>query len=235
MGSYFQSNYSLVNIFGEKNDKLRNAQYGAIMSIGAHFSTSNEPALISMPTGTGKSAVIMLAPYLLKSSKVLIITPTILVRSQMADDFSDLRTLTNIGVFPEMMHKPKVFEMTTKFKDSMQSHVKDNDVTIATPICALSLTKNKIKNEFDLVIIDEAHHEPAKTWKSVLNNMTFCNQLLFTATPFRRDDRKIKAKYIYNYPLSLAYKDGIYSKIEYIPVEENNEDNDADCKIKLDT
>lgn len=226
MENYFQSNYSLINLFGGENDKLRNAQYGAIMSIGSHFSNSHQPALISMPTGTGKSAVIMLAPYLLKSSKVLIITPTILVRSQMAEDFSKLRTLKNIGIFPEIMHNPKVFEMSTKFKDSMISQVKDNDVTIATPICALSLSENEIKNEFNLVIIDEAHHEPAKTWQSVLDNMTFCNQLLFTATPFRRDDKKIKADYIYNYPLSLAYKDGIYSKVEYIPVEENNENND---------
>lgn len=226
MDSYFQSHYSQINIFGETKDKIRNGQYGAIMAIGSHFSTSKQPALISMPTGTGKSAVIMLSPYLLKSTKVLIITPTILVRSQMADDFKVLRTLTDIGVFPEIMHKPKIFEMSTKFKESMITDIEKNDVVIATPICALSLSEHEIKQRFDIIIIDEAHHEPAKTWKSVLKNMQFCNQLLFTATPFRRDDKRIEADYIYNYPLSLAYKDGIYSNVEYIPVEENNEDDD---------
>src|SRR5699024_10313591 len=211
MKSYFQSHHSLISIFGDTNNKIRNAQYGAIMSIGSHFSTKNQPALISMPTGTGKSAVIMLAPYLLKSTKALIITPTILVRSQMADDFKVLRTLIDIEIFPEIMHKPKIFEMSTKFKDSMITDIEENDVVIATPICALSLSEHEIKQKFDIIIIDEAHHEPAKTWQSVLENMKFCRQLLFTATPFRRDDKKIKADYVYNYPLSLAYKDGIYS------------------------
>jgi len=226
MKSYFQSHHSLISIFGDTNNKIRNAQYGAIMSIGSHFSTKNQPALISMPTGTGKSAVIMLAPYLLKSTKALIITPTILVRSQMADDFKVLRTLIDIEIFPEIMHKPKIFEMSTKFKDSMITDIEENDVVIATPICALSLSEHEIKQKFDIIIIDEAHHEPAKTWQSVLENMKFCRQLLFTATPFRRDDKKIKADYVYNYPLSLAYKDGIYSNVEYIPVEEGDEDND---------
>lgn len=225
MEHYFKLHYSQINIFDE-NIKLRNAQHGAIMAIGSHSSTSKHPALISMPTGTGKSAVIMLSPFLLKSKKVLIITPTVLVRSQMADDFKELKTLTRIGVFPEVMHKPQVFEMSSKYKSNMISDIKDCDVTIATPICALSLSEHQIRDQFDLVIIDEAHHEPAGTWQSVLENMDFCRQLLFTATPFRRDDKKIGADYIYNYPLSLAYKDKIYSEVEYIPVKESSENND---------
>lgn len=100
MNNYFKSNYQQINFFDEKAT-LRNAQKGAIMAIGSHFSKSMQPALISMPIGTGKSAVIMLSPYLLKVRKVLIITPTILVRSQMANDFKLLKTLNKIGAFPK--------------------------------------------------------------------------------------------------------------------------------------
>src|SRR5699024_12418851 len=65
-----------------------------------------------------------------------------------------------------------------------------HDALPISPICALSLSEHEIKQKFDIIIIDEAHHEPAKTWQSVLENMKFCRQLLFTATPFRREDRK---------------------------------------------
>jgi superfamily II DNA/RNA helicase len=44
-------------------------------------------------------------------------------------------------------------------------------------------------------------------------------KILFTATPFRRDKKEIKGKFIYNYAISDAYKDGVFGKIEYIPVD----------------
>ncbi|CAD2074920.1 hypothetical protein JEOAER750_01060 [Jeotgalicoccus aerolatus] len=144
----------------------------------------------------------------------------------MANDFKVLKTLNKIGAFPKKMVKPKIFEMSSKFKDSMISDIKNCNVTIATPICALTLSEHQIRDQFDLIIIDEAHHEPAKTWKAVLENMNFSKHLLFTATPFRRDNKKIQADYIYDYPLSLAYKDNIYSKVEYIAVEEHSGNND---------
>jgi superfamily II DNA or RNA helicase len=41
-----------------------------------------------------------------------------------------------------------------------------------------------IKNKFDLVLIDEAHHVPAKTWTEILESTNEAKHFLFTATPF---------------------------------------------------
>jgi len=71
-----------------------------------------------------------------------------------------------------------------------------------------------------LVLIDEAHHIPAPKWEKILLNIKHTKHFLFTATPFRMDKKEIRGKIIYNYPLSMAYQDGIFGDIIYIPIEE---------------
>lgn len=224
--NYLSMQYPLAD---EENLGLRNAQIGAIHALGAYFTTKTEPVLISMPTGTGKTAVIMMVPYLLRATKVLVITPTVLVRSQIATDFFELQVLKKIGVFSNDIKPPNVYEMTKRYTDEQNEKVKNADVIISTPQCALPLSEdNSIISLFDLIIIDEAHHEPAKTWRTILTNMPNAKQILFTATPFRRDKKAIKANHIFNYPLSQAYKDGVFGDIKYIPVEVRSE-VEKDC------
>ena len=78
--------------FPEANDRvdgLRRPQRGAIFAIGSHFSLSDEASLVSMPTGTGKTAVLMMAPFLLKAQRALVITPSRMVRDQIVEEFED--------------------------------------------------------------------------------------------------------------------------------------------------
>jgi len=79
---------------------------------------------------------------------------------------------------------------------------------------------------FDLILVDEAHHSRAKTWESLLNSFPAAKKVLFTATPFRRDQREIKGRLVYNYPVSLAVEDEIFGQIEYLPVEEIGDESD---------
>ncbi|MEB8264660.1 DEAD/DEAH box helicase [Mammaliicoccus sciuri] len=223
--AYFEELYNSLNIFSNKA-KLRNVQHGAIFAIASYYSIKDNSSLICMPTGTGKTAVIMLSPYILKSKKVLIITPSILVRSQITNDFKNLITLKNINIFSELTPLPKIFEMKTKYKTNYNNEITNSDVVVCTPSVALSLSQSKFNSIFDLVIVDEAHHEPAKTWRDSLIKFKKSKKILFTATPFRLDNNEIKADIIYNYPLSKAFEDKIFGKIEYINVEKTKEDND---------
>jgi len=93
-------------------------------------------------------------------------------------------------------------------------------VVVGTPQVALSLSEDDDSSMFDYIVVDEAHHVPAETWQKILKNMRHAESLLVTATPFRLDRKEIKGDHIYSYPLSLAYKDGIFGEITYIPIEE---------------
>ena len=66
---------------------------------------------------------------------------------------------------------------------------------------------------FDLIIIDEAHHAPAETWRAVLDHFKNARALLLTATPRRRDGKRIPGLLQYYYPLRSALDEGIYLPI----------------------
>jgi len=102
--SYFSENYDEIkySIFSGENGGLRRPQLGAIHSIAAHFTKkvnpkTIDPAIIVMPTGSGKTAVLIMCPFVLKVNKVLVITPIKLVRSQIANNYKNLEILRRIG------------------------------------------------------------------------------------------------------------------------------------------
>lgn len=179
-------------------------------------------------TGSGKTAVIMMTPFITRAEKVLVITPRRLVRNQIKKEFESLRTLVKLGVVPKKFPKIKVFEAEHVITKENMQEIINNDVVIATPPCIKS--KNGIcipKEMFDLVIFDEAHHIPAKTWTDISEYFIDSKQVLFTATPFRRDKKEINGKFLYTYTMKDSYDDGIFGEIEYIPVlERKNINND---------
>ena len=69
---------------------------------------------------------------------------------------------------------------------------------------------------FDLVVIDEAHHAPAETWRAILDHFNQASSLLLTATPRRRDGKRIPGSLQYYYPLRRALDEGLYKPIEPI-------------------
>ncbi|RUT33710.1 DEAD/DEAH box helicase [Paenibacillus zeisoli] len=221
--SHFSDNYYELRypISTDSTIGLRNAQLGAIHAIASFNSLSKKNAgIVVMPTGSGKTAVLMMTPYITLSSKVLIVTPSVMVRGQIYKDFTELKTLKKASVFIGGISPPSVYELKKKYSNDIQDDVITSDVIIATPQCALSLSENNIKDKFDLVLIDEAHHVPAQTWQQILLNMKDSTQMLFTATPFRMDRKELKGEIVYTYPLSMAYRDGIFGEVRYIPIEE---------------
>src|SRR5699024_3164656 len=143
MYHYFLENYENLQFRKAKDNYkgLRKAQLGAVHAIASYFTKENSnQALVVLPTGTGKTAVIMISPYLLESRKVLIITPSILVRNQIAEDFRNLITLKDINVLPEICMNPNVFELTdTKIENHIDT-IKHSDVIVATPHGAYNLS-----------------------------------------------------------------------------------------------
>ena len=98
----------------------------------------------------------------------------------------------------------------------------DYDFVVATPQCVspgLEGVSEPPKDLFDLVLMDEAHHSEAPRWADILSHYSEARQLLFTATPFRRDKKEIRGKIVYFYPVRLAHEDGIFGKIRFVAVD----------------
>src|ERR1041385_2567937 len=74
---------------------FRNCQLGAIWAAKSHFTASNDRALINLPTGAGKTAVMMALAFELGARRVFILTPSMFSREQTANEFRSLRQLSH--------------------------------------------------------------------------------------------------------------------------------------------
>ena len=66
---------------------LRRPQIGAIHAAHAHWTVSDSPATIVMPTGTGKTETMLSILVSIKCDKLLVIVPTDALRTQLGRKF----------------------------------------------------------------------------------------------------------------------------------------------------
>jgi superfamily II DNA or RNA helicase len=201
---------------------LRPAQIAATHALSAHFFGQQEPAIVVMPTGSGKTCVMLLASFLLRATRVLVISPSRMVRDQIAAGFETLGVLRACGAIASGFEGPKVGILKgqpgtpAEWEDLRQFDVVVSTVQSASPgMPGVALPPADL---FDLVCCDEAHHTPAPTWNALVDNFSSARHAFFTATPFRRDNKPLRGKLVFDYPLARARKDGVFGTIKYQPV-----------------
>jgi type I site-specific restriction endonuclease len=217
--SYFSDGYTSLKLPIAGPDGLgglRNAQLGAIHAIASHFTVESRPALAVLPTGAGKTAVLMVSAFLLRATRVLVITPSTLVREQIAGKFGELDPLRALDVIPATLGNPRVLEVKKRMATSGDwQAVRNFEVVVSTPNC-ISTAHDGICIPspclFDLLLIDEAHQSPAKTWQALLDQFPDARALLVTATPFRRDKKEIRGRFVYRKMFIETYSSPTFDK-----------------------
>lgn len=241
MPDYFRNNYKKFHLEPKTGYGFRKCQLGATWATKSHFTKSSEPALISMPTGSGKTALMMSLSFELKAQRVLIITPSKVIRDQISNEFSTLQILYDINVLPQSFNSlpdvktnKKICNSTKKWDDLINNF----DIVIGTPKTLSPAEKNVIAppdQSFDLVIFDEAHHAPAKTWNSLITTFNRSKVVLLTATPFRRDKKRIRAELVYHYSIANAIKENIYRIVDFISVNTSLNESQKDELLGQET
>ncbi|MFJ6414415.1 DEAD/DEAH box helicase [Terribacillus saccharophilus] len=209
---------------------LRLPQFGALSAIRAHWATSNTPATIVLPTGTGKTETMYAAIISERISSTLIIVPSNLLREQIFEGASHFGKLPQLGMISEevinpttLLYKSKVDEKDEK---TLIDSINEANIIVSTPSMIKNLPKSvlaKLVEKVEVVIFDEAHHLAAPDWSNVRERFLGKKILQFTATPFRNDGKKVDGKIIFNYGLGLAQKSGFFKPIDFYPVQEFDE------------
>lgn len=216
-----------VTIKQSKEDSkgLRPAQFGALCAIKSHWTVSDNPATVVMPTGTGKTETMIATVVSEMVKRTLVIVPSHLLRQQTANKFLSFGILQKIGIIKDAAQYPGVtlLRSAPKTKEDLEFFVSHSNI-IVTTMSLLKGFKDEyfaiLNNAIDAVIVDEAHHIAAKSWSSVKYKLRKVKCLQFTATPFRNDGKKMDGKIIYNFPLSLAQKQGYFQPIDFKPIWE---------------
>ncbi|MDF4205068.1 DEAD/DEAH box helicase family protein [Pseudomonas protegens] len=206
--NYYQ--HTVANIEG--NSKLRSPQIEAYLQIKKYFSDNpNGEALVVLPTGTGKSGLISIAPYGVANGRVLIITPGLVTKNSIRKTQEALED--NFWVNCNVLLDPDDLPAITEYDSSTLIANLDTCNMVYTNIHQVystrgnSLVDRVPKNYFDLIIVDEAHHAPAESWTKTLSYFSAAKKLFLTGTPFRGDNQELPGELIHETQLSEVMRD----------------------------
>ena len=86
-----------------------------------------------MPTGSGKTAVLIASAFVLRAKRVLIVAPSRLVREQITDEIASLKTLRDAGAVEAEMPNPTVFATKKRITDPAEwEAMREFDVVVGT-------------------------------------------------------------------------------------------------------
>jgi len=206
---------------------LRRPQLGAVHAIHMHWSTSDSPATIVMPTGTGKTETMLAILVSVRCPRLLVVVPTDALRKQIADKFIHLGILKepNCAVLAGSALYPIVgilehIPASTSETDDVFTHSQVIVTTASILGRCSSAVQAHIAELSPYLFIDEAHHAEAPTWSSFRERFKQCRVVQFTATPFREDDKPLEGQIVFKYPLKRAQQEGYFQPIRFRQVIE---------------
>ena len=204
---------------------MRPPQLGALYAILSHSENAEERALIVMPTGTGKTEVMLCALIANNCNKLLVAVPSDSLRTQLSNKFNTLGLLRRFKIIDDTCLNPIVGVMNSKFTalDDLKSFISKSNVVVTTMSILTGYSdefKAVIASQFSHLFVDEAHHSEATTWKYFIDKFDPPKVFLFTATPFRTDERRLNGKTIFNFSLRNAQAQRYYKEINYLPIRE---------------
>ena len=154
------------------NLELKEHQKAALKALEQMRDNSETIALLYHATGTGKTTTAVLDAKRC-GGRVLFIAHTQELVDQATKRFRELWVNTTVGRYCEAIKQPR-------------AHV----VCASVQSMALHLEEFK-DDDFDYLIVDEAHHAAADTYQKVLAYFKPAFTLGLTATPERADDKSI--------------------------------------------
>ena len=220
---------------------LRTPQIGALHAMSAHFSVGEkfDPATIVLPTGTGKTETMLAMQVYGQLPKTLVIVPTDALRTQIVRKFMSLGVLPDAGAVPTEIARPFVARLSKGLRtiEEAQELLERANVIVTLPN-TLQASQNEavehlLENCSDL-IVDEAHHVTAPQWTTIRDRFKDKRITQFTATPFRRDNKRVDGKIIFNFKLGDAQASGYYRPINLKTVEEFGDEEERDRRIAVE-
>ncbi|MEH2159979.1 MAG: DEAD/DEAH box helicase family protein [Nostoc sp.] len=169
-------------------------------------SPNSGASLLVMGVGTGKTAVLtslpfVLAPYM-QGRQTMIVVDNCTLRGRILQDFpTDSRhcpvyeqwPLYNLGILPPGVPPPQIAELRAEDWKSYGFNLDSADLLVVNRQFLLQLVS---RGDIDpgnvgLLLIDEAHHSPASSYRTVFEYFSTSMLVFLTGSRFRSDSKPI--------------------------------------------
>jgi superfamily II DNA or RNA helicase len=204
----------------EGNGGLRVPQVEGWTEIRRHFGQPAAPREVGivLPVGCGKSGLIAITPFALNARHVLVIAPGLRIRKQLGDDLK-ASSATNFYERTGVLRAGQVFPeaaVVTSGRINVDDF-RNSDFAVAN-IHQIAGDENQWldqldANFFDLILVDEAHHNPAVSWQQVKARFPQARIVNYSATPTRADGRMMEGEIIYSFPVVRAIQAGYVKRL----------------------
>jgi superfamily II DNA or RNA helicase len=189
--------------------QLRPYQSKAVEAIENEYAAGKRSTLLVLPTGCGKTFVfsnVAIDHRKKKNKPVLVLAH----RSELLDQAGE--SLRGMGMAVRV----------EKAQERAAGRYSDAVVASVQTLCNQKRLDAFDRDHFGLVVIDEAHHAPNKTYKAIIDHFASADVLGVTATPNRHDEiglRNIFQSCAFQYSLAVAIRDKWLCPIRGMQVE----------------
>jgi DNA repair protein RadD len=210
----------------EDNPYLRDPQKEGYAAAHDFFGSGKSKAILQLPVGCGKSGLIAILPLGIAKGRILVIAPNLTIRDELQRtlDIANRRTCfwnkCHVLSSTSMAAGPHIAVLDGK---DANVHDCDRSHIVLTNIQQLASSADKWlpafpDNYFDMILVDEGHHNVAPSWKKVFDKFPAAKVASLTATPFRSDYREVEGELIYRYSFKRAMLKGYIKKLQAIYV-----------------
>lgn len=207
----------------EDNPDIREPQKMGYLATRDHFLTNHDHAILQIPVGCGKTGLMSILPFGIARGRVLIIAPNLEIREgirRSLDISSPDCFWKKTGVLRDFSMGPFVAVLdgpNANIDDCRKSHI------VVTNIQQLASSADRWMSQFeddlfDMILIDEGHHNVAPSWQKVFERFPNAKVVSLTATPVRGDGQPIAGALIYRYPFRTAMIRGYIKQIKSVNV-----------------
>ena len=202
------------------NQQLRIPQREGWIRIRDHFQQPNAAGEVGivLPVGCGKSGLIAIVPYAVGARRALIIAPGTRIRGQLGNDLR-ANSATNFYDRCGVMSADEEYPETTVIASGRVNldDIRHADIAISN-IQQIAGTENRWLDDldadfFDLILVDEAHHNTAESWQQVKRRFPAARIVNFSATPSRADGGLMEGEIIYSFPVLRAIEAGYVKRL----------------------
>jgi DNA repair protein RadD len=214
----------------EGNPFLRDPQKEGYVAARDFLASGKGKAVLQLPVGCGKTGLIAILPFGVAMGRVLVIAPNLTIRDELqrALDVANRRTCfwSKCHVLSPAQMSAGPYLAVLDGKDA-NIHDCDNSHVVLTNIQQLASSADRWlssfdDNYFDLILVDEGHHNAAPSWKKVFERFPRAKVVSLTATPFRSDNREVEGDPVYRYSFKRAMLKGYIKRLQsvYVAPEE---------------
>jgi excisionase family DNA binding protein len=214
----------------EGNPYLRDPQREAYKAAEEFFARGGKRAVLQLPVGCGKTGLISILPLGIARGRALVIAPNLTIKEELS------RALDVTNKRACFWNKCRVLSPATMAAgpyvallggQDANVHDCDNSHFVLTNIQQLASSADRWlplfpENYFDMILVDEGHHNAAPSWKKVFERFREAKVVSLTATPFRSDAREVEGDLIYRYSFKRAMLKGYIKRLQavYVAPEE---------------